>query len=39
MLTWTLAFLVIALTAAARGFGGMAGASASIAQVRGQPPV
>ena len=39
MLTWTLAFLVIALTAAALGFGGMVRTSASIAQVRGQPPV
>ena len=33
MLPWALAFLVIALIAAALGFGGIAGALASIAQV------
>ncbi|MGA9603394.1 MAG: DUF1328 domain-containing protein [Methyloceanibacter sp.] len=33
MLGWALTFLVIALIAAALGFGGIAGASASIAQL------
>jgi uncharacterized membrane protein YtjA (UPF0391 family) len=33
MLGWALAFLVIALIAAALGFGGVAGASAGIAQI------
>jgi uncharacterized membrane protein YtjA (UPF0391 family) len=33
MLGWALTFLVVALIAAALGFGGIAGASASIAQV------
>lgn len=33
MLGWALAFLVIALIAAALGFGGIAGTSAGIAQV------
>ncbi|GGL69238.1 DUF1328 domain-containing protein [Wenxinia marina] len=33
MLSWALVFLVIALIAAALGFGGIAGASAGIAQV------
>jgi uncharacterized membrane protein YtjA (UPF0391 family) len=33
MLGWTLTFLLIALTAAALGFGGVAGAASSIAVV------
>ena len=33
MLGWAIAFLVIALIAAALGFGGIAGASAGIAQI------
>ena len=33
MLGWALAFLVVALIAAALGFGGIAGASAGIAQI------
>ena len=33
MLRWALTFLVIALIAAALGFGGIAGASAGIAQI------
>jgi uncharacterized membrane protein YtjA (UPF0391 family) len=33
MLGWALTFLVIALIAAALGFGGIAGASAGIAQI------
>jgi uncharacterized membrane protein YtjA (UPF0391 family) len=33
MLSWALTFLVVALIAAALGFGGLAGTSASIAQV------
>ena len=33
MLGWALAFLIIALIAAALGFGGIAGASAGIAQI------
>ncbi len=33
MLGWAITFLVIALIAAALGFGGIAGASAGIAQI------
>lgn len=33
MLGWALTFLVVALVAAALGFGGIAGASAGIAQI------
>ena len=33
MLTWTLAFLIVALLAAMLGFGGIAGTAAWIAQV------
>lgn len=33
MLGWAIAFFVIALVAAALGFGGIAGASAGIAQI------
>ncbi|TWU00644.1 hypothetical protein Pla108_15960 [Botrimarina colliarenosi] len=33
MLSWALTFLVIALIAAALGFGGIAGASAGIAKI------
>ena len=33
MLSWALTFLIIALIAAALGFGGIAGTSAGIAQV------
>ena len=33
MLGWALTFLVVALIAAALGFGGIAGASAGIAQI------
>lgn len=33
MLGWALAFLLLAIVAAAFGFGGIAGASAGIAQV------
>lgn len=33
MLGWTLTFFIIALIAAALGFGGIAGASAGIAQI------
>jgi len=33
MLSWALTFLVVALIAAALGFGGIAGASASIAKI------
>ena len=33
MLGWALAFFILALIAAALGFGGVAGASAGIAQV------
>ncbi len=33
MLSWALTFLVIALIAAALGFGGLAGPAATIAQV------
>jgi len=33
MLSWALVFFVLALVAAAFGFGGIAGASASIAQI------
>lgn len=33
MLSWALTFLVVALIAAAFGFGGIAGASAGIAQI------
>ncbi|MDZ4762825.1 MAG: DUF1328 domain-containing protein [Alphaproteobacteria bacterium] len=33
MLGWALTFLVLALVAAAFGFGGIAGASAGIAQI------
>ncbi|MFC3182996.1 DUF1328 domain-containing protein [Cypionkella sinensis] len=33
MLSWALTFLVIALIAAALGFGGIAGTSAGIAQI------
>ncbi len=33
MLGWALAFLVVALIAAALGFGGIAGASAGIAKI------
>ena len=50
MLGWALTFLVVALIAAALGFGGIAGASAGIAKIlfiiamvaramRGQPPL
>jgi uncharacterized membrane protein YtjA (UPF0391 family) len=33
MLSWALTFLVVALIAAALGFGGIAGTSAGIAQI------
>lgn len=33
MLSWALTFLIIALIAAALGFGGLAGASAEIAKI------
>lgn len=33
MLSWALTFLVVALIAAALGFGGIAGASAGIAKI------
>ena len=33
MLSWALAFLVIALISAALGFGGLAGAASSVAQI------
>ncbi|SNS52483.1 DUF1328 domain-containing protein [Antarctobacter heliothermus] len=33
MLGWALTFLIVALIAAALGFGGIAGASAGIAQI------
>ena len=33
MLAWALAFFILAIVAAALGFGGVAGASAGIAQI------
>ncbi len=33
MLSWTITFLIVAIIAAALGFGGLAGTAASIAQI------